>query len=117
MRSLSILVVEDDLLIGMLLTETLEGMGHRVCGVETTESTAVTAALLRRPDLMIVDSRLRHGNGVSAMETISKTVQIPHIFISGDRISDKVSSRFDLQKPFSECELVRAIKGTMALAA
>jgi len=59
-------------------------MGHEVCGVETTEATAVAAALRHRPDLMIVDARLRGGCGVSAVEAILRTTFVPHLFVSGD---------------------------------
>ena len=117
MRPLSILIVEDDLLIGVLLTDMLEGMGHCVCGVERSESSAVDAALLNRPDLMIVDARLRSRSGVAAVKKISAVVTIPHIFVSGDRMSIEGTSRFALQKPFSQRDLERAIKGTIDAAA
>jgi len=113
MRTLSILIVEDDLLIGILLTDMLEGMGHEVCGVETSESNAVDATLLKRPDLMIVDARLGSGSGIAAVKKISAVVAIPYIFVSGDRISIQGASRFALQKPFSQRDLERAIKGTI----
>ena len=117
MRPLSILVVEDDLLIGVLLADMLEALGHTVCGIETTELSAVKAALLQRPDLMIVDARLGCGSGVAAVERISATVTIPHIFVSGDRMSLKGASRSALQKPFGQRDLVRAIKETIDAAA
>lgn len=117
MRPLSILIVEDDLLIGDLLTEMLEAMGHGVCGVATTEARAVDAALLNRPDLMIVDAKLGCGSGIAAVEKISTVVKIPHIFVSGDRMSIEGASRFALQKPFSQRDLVRAMEGTMQAAA
>ena len=44
MAALRVLVVEDDAIIGALLAEMLEGMGHDVCAVEATEADAVTAA-------------------------------------------------------------------------
>ena len=50
--------VEDDLMIGMLLAEMLEAMGHDVCAIEATEADAVTAVAQYRPDLMIVDAWL-----------------------------------------------------------
>ena len=117
MRPLSILIVEDDLLIGALLTDMLEGMGHGVCGVETSEASAVDAALLNRPDLMIVDARLGSGSGIAAVKKISEVVVIPHIFVSGDRMSIEGASRFALQKPFGQRDLERAIRGTIDAAA
>ena len=55
MKALRALVVEDDAIIGGLLAETLEGLGHTVCAVERNAADAVAAALRWRPDLMIVD--------------------------------------------------------------
>ncbi len=36
MKALRTLIVEDDAMIGGLLAETLEGLGHSVCAVETS---------------------------------------------------------------------------------
>ncbi len=41
MRALRTLVVEDDAMIGGLLAETLEGLGHSVCAVESNVANAV----------------------------------------------------------------------------
>src|SRR5436853_3517200 len=53
MKALRVLVVEDDALIAMLLTEMLAGMGHDVCATAATEADAVSAATRYDPDLMI----------------------------------------------------------------
>lgn len=112
MRALQILVVEDDTLIAMLLVETLAEMGHGVCGVETTERGAVTAALRCHPDLIIVDAQLREGNGVSAIDEILSTVFVPHLFISGNikTVLARRPSAVAMTKPFREAELDQAIR-------
>ena len=117
MSLLRILLVEDELLIGALLAEMLEEMGHTICGIEATEAAAVDAALLHKPDLMIVDGRLARGSGISAIETISRTVAIPHIFVSGDRPHAGQTSTVVLLKPFSQRDLAQAIARTMDAAA
>jgi len=61
--ALRVLVVEDDAIIGALLAEMLEGMGHDVCAVEATKADMVTAVAQWRPDPMIVDVRLDEGSG------------------------------------------------------
>lgn len=50
----------------------LHEISHSVCGVETTEAAAVNAALLDRPDLMIIDARL--GNGTISAACFSRTL-------------------------------------------
>jgi CheY-like chemotaxis protein len=112
MKALRVLVVEDDFLIGMLLAETLAGLGHDVCAIEASEADAVTAAVQHRPDLMIVDERLGDGSGVSAVEEILRTGFVPHVFITGDskRIQALRPRAVVIQKPFRESDLVRAIQ-------
>jgi CheY-like chemotaxis protein len=61
MKALRVLVIEDDALIALLLSELLAGMGHDVCATAATEAEAVRAATRYRPDLMIVDAGLGRG--------------------------------------------------------
>lgn len=120
MTTLRILVVEDDLMLGALLAETLQMMGHEICGVENTEADAVRSAFRRTPDLMIIDASLRNGSGVSAVDAVCAAGFIPHFFISGDisRIKALRPSAVAVQKPFREADLVnaiqRALKGSPA---
>ena len=104
-----ILVVEDDALIGSLLTEVLQALGYAVCPVETTEDGAVSAAARHRPDLMIVDLQLAAGSGLSAMARISQTGPIPHVFMSGDSHQPATLGMVLLRKPFRQSDLIRAI--------
>jgi len=70
MNALRTLVVEDDAMIAGLLAETLEGLGHGVCAVETNVARAVPAASRWRPDLMIVDVGLGEASGIAAVKEI-----------------------------------------------
>jgi DNA-binding response OmpR family regulator len=119
MKALRVLVVEDDTMIGMVLAEMLEDMGHEVCAIEATEADAVIAAVRCRPDLMIVDAQLGDGSGVSAVEKIGRTGSIPHLFVSGDISSVKAlrPGAVALQKPFHEADLARAIQCAVGAAA
>jgi DNA-binding response OmpR family regulator len=113
-RSLRILVLEDDAIIGMLLAEMLEEMGHEVCAIEATESRAISAASRCKPELVIVDGRLRNGSGISAVDKICLAEPIPHLFLSGD-VSGVRALRPDaivVQKPFRESDLAKAIQST-----
>lgn len=112
MKALHVLVVEDNAMIGILLAEMLEEMGHEVCGIATTAAAAVVAAIRFRPELMIVDLGLGRDSGVTAIEEILRAGPMPHVFISGD-ISQVRALRpgvVALQKPFREPDLVRAIQ-------
>ncbi len=112
MRPLRVLLVEDEILIAMLFTQVLEDMGHEVCETASTEEGAVAAAARCKPDLMIVDGRLREGSGISAVERILLKGYIPHVFVSGD-VSGVKARRPDavvIQKPFFAPDLARAME-------
>ena len=117
MKALCVLVVEDDALIAMLLSELLAGMGHDVCAIAASEAEAVIAATRYDPDLMIVDARLGRGSGVSVVEEILRAGPVAHVFVSGDAESvwRRKPDAIVVRKPFRETELARAID--MALAA
>ena len=110
MRTLRILVVEDDTLVGELLAETLVTMGHDVCALETTQDGAVAAARRHRPDLMIVDLHLAIGSGISAVDSVILGGPVPHIFISGRPLGQGQRDAELLLKPFRLPELELAIE-------
>jgi CheY-like chemotaxis protein len=116
MNSLSVLVIEDDTMVGILLGETLEAMGYDVCAIESTEADAVNTAARCRPDLMIVDVCLIEGNGISAVEAITRDGPVPHVFVNGDvGLANSGPQNFEpnsivLRKPYREADLVGAIK-------
>jgi DNA-binding response OmpR family regulator len=110
MTRLSVLVAEDDAVIGILLAEMLEEMGYDVCAVAATEEDAVADAARCRPGLMIVDQQLREGTGMSAVERILRNGPVPCVFISGAPFHVAKLGADMLQKPFLEVDLVRAIR-------
>jgi two-component system, response regulator PdtaR len=110
MKPLSILIVEDDAMISMLLAEMLGDMGYNVCAIATTEDRAVEDAARCKPGLMIVDEHLLEGSGVSAVDRILQTGPVPCVFISGALVRPTRPGTTMLQKPFLEEDLVRAIR-------
>ncbi len=107
---IQVLVVDDDAVLGMVLADMLTEMGFCVCGVETTQSGAISAALSLRPDLMIIDAELSPGSGIAVMAAIGIQASIPHVFMSGARLSGAPSDAVTLLKPFSETALASAIQ-------
>jgi DNA-binding response OmpR family regulator len=110
MKALSVLVVEDDAMIGLLLAEMLDQMGYAVCAIAATEDDAVADAARCKPGLMIVDQKLREGTGMSAVERILRRGPVPCVFISGEPVYMTKPGANVLQKPFLEEDLVRAIR-------
>jgi two-component system, response regulator PdtaR len=113
MAALSVLVVEDDAMIAILLAEMLEDMGYRVCGIADTEDDAVVVATRCKPGLMIVDEHLREGTGASAVARILLTGPVPCVFISGGRANSDGEGKAVLLKPFLVEDLVRAIRNAV----
>jgi CheY-like chemotaxis protein len=119
MRALRLLLAEDDTLLGILLGEMLEGLGHDVCAIEAVEADVVASALRCRPDLMIVDAGLGDGSGVSAVAEILRSGPVPHLFISGDiaKVKERRPDAVMLQKPFREPDLIRAMQRALGAGA
>jgi CheY-like chemotaxis protein len=113
-----ILIIEDDAIISQLLAQLLMQLGHTVSGVAATEVAAVEAAAADRPDVMLVDSRLREGSGRGAVEHILRAGFIPHVYMSGfpaapDRLGPGVAA---LRKPFSHQALQLAVAEVLRTA-
>ncbi len=115
-QSLRVLIVEDDAFIGMLYADLLAEIGHTVCAIEATETEAVAAATLHKPDFMIVDATLGTGTGVSAVDEILRSGFVPHVFVSGDAESVRAvrPTAIVLQKPFRYPDLTHAIRQALA---
>ena len=111
-----ILVIEDEAIIGMLLSEVLAGMGHKVIGVAATESAAIALAADYLPDLLIVDAGLTSGNGVSAVDIILATRFVPHVFTTGNALKVRLlkPDAVVLEKPYHEAELAEAIASALS---
>ena len=115
MRPLRILLVEDEPVLAFIFAELLRELGHDVCAVENTESDAIAAAALWKPELMIVDEYLAAGSGMNAVEAILQTGYVPHLFISVD-IKPIAARRPDaviVQKPFHARHLTSAMMRAM----
>jgi CheY-like chemotaxis protein len=119
MSGLRIMVVEDDVVIALLFSEVLEGMGHEVCAIESTQSAAVLAAARCKPELMIVDAQLREGSGVDAVDEIQLTGLVPHLFVTGNTLKVQAlkPDAVVIQKPFYEADLARGIERALDQAA
>ncbi len=77
----AILIVEDDLLVGMYTRKLLEQMGYRVIAVETTGEGALNQAVEGGSDLILMDIALGgNRDGLETAEAIRGHVDTPIIF-------------------------------------
>lgn len=95
MNRKSVLIIEDEMIHGMLLRSSIENSGYRVVDVISRGEDAVIAALDHRPDLIISDILLKGTiTGVEAIEQILNHVTVPFIFltaINDSRIMDQAT--------------------------
>ncbi|MGP1385750.1 MAG: response regulator [Thainema sp.] len=95
-----ILIVEDEYILAINLQETLESMSYAVLDIADTAEDAIAKANELRPDLVLMDIRLRgEMDGIQAAEEIWNRLQIPVIYVTGH--SDKSTvERATLTFPF-----------------
>ncbi|MFN5759504.1 MAG: response regulator [Sphingomonadaceae bacterium] len=109
--SLRIMIVEDDAIIALCLSELLTQIGGSVCAVSCTYDEAVADAARHYPDLILVDAGLTTGSGIEAIQEITRTGFVRHIYVTGDaaRVREQVPNAIIVQKPFSLACLKTAI--------
>ncbi len=78
-----ILVVEDENIVAKDLAQTLTSLGYQVCGVAASGEDAVRAAHECRPDLVLMDIRLRGDiDGIEAARRIHEEMETPVVFLT-----------------------------------
>ena len=107
-----VLIIEDEAVIAMDLSDLITAAGHEVCAMETTASGAVAAAKRERPDLVLADIQLAdNSSGIDAVKEILASFSVPVIFITAfpARLltGERPEPTFLITKPYSP-DMVRA---------
>ncbi len=112
MAQAKILVVEDEPIVVMELTDQLKSMGYEVVAAADTGSDAVRQAYTCIPDVVLMDIKLKgEMDGIEAGLRIRKELQIPIVYLTAHTDEAtlqraKESEPFGyLMKPFDEKEL------------
>ena len=83
MKKATILIVEDDVATADLIRLILTRSGYAVTGVVASGEKAVDTAIKTKPDLVLMDIRLKGKiDGIMAFERIKKVVNVPVVFVS-----------------------------------
>ena len=116
-----VLVVDDEFLIAQGLCLQVEEMAMAVCGTATTADEALALAMIHRPEVVLMDMRLRGAkDGVDAAQEIHRTVGSKVIFITGSREQATIDRIYQdhpagvLFKPVSDRQLRSAINLALA---
>jgi AmiR/NasT family two-component response regulator len=113
---LRVLVVEDEALIRLDLTEMLTEEGYTVAGEAGDGEQAVVLARELRPDLVIMDVKMPKVDGIAAATSIVDERIAPVVMLTAFSQRDLIEQARDagamayLVKPFARHELVPAIE-------
>ncbi len=120
-KSLRIVIVEDEAIIALALQQALKSIGHDICAVAATAPEAISAAGQHRPDIVLMDIRLQGDqDGIFAAEAIWSRYRIRSLFLSAfDTASTHLRALTAqplgfLAKPYRLDELRRALDGVEA---
>jgi CheY-like chemotaxis protein len=119
----TILVVEDEALVGLELKEDLERMGYFVPEVIESGESVVQAVARHQPDLVLMDVRLRGSmDGIEAAYQAKAEFDLPVIYLTAYSDADTLrraamtSPDGFLLKPFDERELAANIRIALSRA-
>jgi AmiR/NasT family two-component response regulator len=119
-KSLRVLIADDEAIIRLGLRTVLEEMGHRVVGMATDGPSAVRLAAKEKPDLAILDIKMPDMDGLEVAEAITTKRRIPILMLTAysDRglveRASKLAVLAYLVKPIKEADLGLAIELAMA---
>lgn len=115
-RRLRVMVVEDEVIVALAIKETVEDLGHEVCGVARSEAEALRIAAAQMPDIALMDVQLAGPvDGVEAARRLKADLGIRSLFLSGcaDHATlARLTATYPLgvvHKPFSSAQLKVAL--------
>ena len=113
----NILIVEDEFIIAADIALSLQRLNYSIAGTAATGQDAITLAIEKRPNLIIMDIRLKGDmTGIEAAEIIKSSLDVPIIFLtanSDDATFEKaksISPESFIIKPVDIKELNAAIQ-------
>jgi CheY-like chemotaxis protein len=110
-RHISVLLVEDEVLIRMMISDMLADLGHRVIGEAGSIDEALPIAASAEFGLAILDVNL-NGAKITPVARVIKARNLPIIFATGygfAGLPEDFSNYPALQKPFQVEALAKAI--------
>lgn len=115
-RRRKVLVVEDDALVALGIRATMEELGYDVVGVANSEPEAIRLAAETRPDLALMDIRLKgSSDGIDAARRLRAEFGVRSVYLSAytdHHTMARVQGTYPLgfvQKPYSSAQLRTAL--------
>ncbi len=120
-RMLRILIVEDEVLVGMFLSDVLMDLGHTITGTAESVESALSLAAQQPSDLAFVDVGLAgKGDGIEAARLLRERHGIPTLLMSGAseaslaQRAEKAQPLGILVKPYTEADVQRVLAAAAA---
>ncbi len=111
----TVLIVEDDMIISLVIENMVKELGHEVVGKANSGQEAIDLALENKPDLVLMDIRLKgEMDGIEAVKIIKEKISTSVIYLTGnsDRLNydrAKATECVDLiTKPFTISDLTKS---------
>ncbi|HVY25113.1 MAG TPA: diguanylate cyclase [Polyangiaceae bacterium] len=118
-----VLIVEDEALIAMDLHATLSELGYEVLGTATTAGEALYLAGRERPDVVLMDVKLRGAaDGVHAAGMLRDQLRVPVVFLTANADNPTLRRALEagaggfLAKPFEKRSLEHALEVALGQA-
>lgn len=114
--SLRVLIVENEALVSLFLTDVLADLGHEVAGCATSLRGALTLAASTPADIALVDIGLAgEGDGIDVATLLRERYGLPTLLMSGtaravleQRVAEARPLGY-LMKPYTELDVERAL--------
>jgi len=89
-----VLIVEDEVLVGMMLARKIEASGFTVCAVVASGEEALAVALQDKPGVILMDVSLGgQMDGIETARQIRKRLEIPVVFFTGYNRDEALMTR------------------------
>lgn len=115
----AVLVVEDEHLVALLISDVLRGAGYRVIGPVPEVARALDVMAKDRPDAAVLDVQLRHERIWPVADALAG-LGIPFVFVTGygsGILPPRHRERHCMVKPFLPSALLSALHEAMATSA
>ncbi len=120
MRKAKILLVEDESIVALDISQRLEALGYEVVGTVPDGVEAIKLAEKKKPNLVLMDIVIKGEiNGIRAGEEIAKRFKIPIVYLtaySPNKTATKteLTGQFHITKPFEDEDLQRIIENALS---
>lgn len=117
MSKIKVMVVEDEMVVSMMITDILEELGYLVPEPLTNYEDAVECLINEKPDLALLDIELNgKKTGIDLAQYINNEIHIPFIFLTSKadprtlEKAKKLNPPAYLMKPFGRDDLYTSIE-------